>query len=326
MLEARLEAGSWLVVLEANGYRDVRYPVLLGRGTHHIGEVRLYTDEEIGDDFVYVPGGPAILGGDQEAYESLPRQEVHVPDFAIARFPVTMGEYCAYLDDLHATGSPLLAKRTPHDLRGSEGVVVVRGPDGHFAPMPQMIEGEARKLFPPEEGHLARVPVHLIDWYDALAFCRWKGRRMGADIRLPTEAEWEKAARGSDGRFCPWGDRFDPTFCLMRESRLFAPQPEPIATFNTDESPYGVRDVAGGMREWVGDVFSEKSAAELASDPEPPPGTPRGDSGLRRSRSGAWMTDAKWARAASRGSGAFALSRGTLVGFRCAKTLPPRAP
>lgn len=323
--EAKLEAGSWLVVLKASGYRDVRFPILLARGTHHVEEVHLYTDEEIGDDFVYVPGGVAILGGDSEAYEPLPRQEVRVGDFAIGRIPVTMGEYCAFLDDLQATGSPHLAKRTPHDLRGSEGVVVTRGPAGRFAPMPQIIEGEARKLFPPEEGHLNRVPVHLVDWYDALAFCRWKGDRTGAEIRLPTEAEWEKAARGTDGRFYPWGDRFDPTFCLMRESRPFAHQPEPVGTFPVDESPYGVRDMAGGMREWVADVFGEKSAAELMSEPEPSPDTPRGESGLRRARSGAWMTDAKWARAASRGSGTFALSRGTALGFRCAKTLEHRS-
>ncbi len=184
-----------------------------------------------------------------------------------------------------------------------------------------LIEGEARKLFPPEQGHLWDVPVALVDWFDAVAYCDWLSERTGCAVRLPTEAEWERAARGVDGRFYPWGDRFDPTFCLMRESRPFAPQPEPVGTFATDESPYGARDMAGGMREWVGDVFGDISAEALRAEPEPTPDTPRGESGMRRVRSGAWMADAKWARSASRGSGMFALSRGTALGFRVAKSL-----
>jgi serine/threonine-protein kinase len=107
----------------------------------------------------------------------------------------------------------------------------------------------------------------------------------------------------------------------MRESRPFTNQPEPVGTFPTDESPYGVRDVAGGMREWVGDVFGERSAAQLLAEPEPGPDTARSESTTRRTRSGAWLTDAKWARCASRGAGLFALQRGTGLGFRVAKTL-----
>src|SRR5262249_5500153 len=72
---ARLEPGSWLLTLKAGGFRDVRYPVLLGRGAHHRAEVNLYTDDEIGAGYVYVPAGGAILGGDLEAYETLPRGE-----------------------------------------------------------------------------------------------------------------------------------------------------------------------------------------------------------------------------------------------------------
>jgi serine/threonine-protein kinase len=165
--------------------------------------------------------------------------------------------------------------------------------------------------------------VHLIDWFDALAFCRWKSKREGAIVRLPREIEWEKAARGVDGRFYPWGDRFDPTFCLMRESRPFAQQPEPVGTFPTDESPYGVRDMAGGMREWVADIHGEKTADELEAEPEPGSEAARDSSTWRQVRSGNWNADHKWARSASRG-GLYALQRGTGLSFRCAKTLGPR--
>ena len=101
-------------------------------------------------------------------------------------------------------------------------------------PHPSNIEGEARKLFPPEQGHLWRVSANTVDWFDATAYCRWRSAVESCNIRLPTELEWEKAARGVDGRFYPWGDRFDPTFCLMRDSRPFEQQPEPIGTFPTD--------------------------------------------------------------------------------------------
>jgi serine/threonine-protein kinase len=110
----------------------------------------------------------------------------------------------------------------------------------------------------------------------------------------------------------------------MRESRPHAPQPEPIGTFTTDESPYGVRDMAGCMREWVGDGAGERTSEQLLTEAEPPPDTPRGDSSMRRVRGGCWNADGKWARAATRGAGHFALTRGTGLGFRVAKTLVKR--
>jgi serine/threonine-protein kinase len=319
--DAKLEPGSWLLTLKAAGFRDVRYPVLLGRGTQHTGEVNLYSDEAIGDGFVYVPGGAALLGGDLEAYEALPRGEVSTGDFAIARFPVTMRQYCAFLDALATTDLAAALERAPHDVRGSEGLVVARGEDGRFAPSPQIIEGEARRLFPPEHGHLWSVPVPLVDWFDATAYCRWR-REGGSPERLPTEAEWEKAARGVDGRFYPWGDRFDPTFCKMRDSRPFAHQPEPVGSFPMDESPFAMRDAAGGMREWVADVADVPgaTAAALEAEREPEAEAPRGDSPVRIVRGGSWSSDHKWARCASR-SRIPSLMRGTGLSFRVAKTL-----
>ena len=110
----------------------------------------------------------------------------------------------------------------------------------------------------------------------------------------------------------------------MRDSRAFTHQPEPIGTFPTDESPYGVRDMAGGMREWIGDIFGEKAAAELDAEPEPESSADRASSSWREIRSGNWNQDHKWARAASRG-GSYALSRGSGLGFRLARSLGRKA-
>ena len=319
LVDARLSPGSYLVMVDGAGFRPARYPVLLGRGTHHDGEVTLYRDEEIGEHFVQVPGGAFPMGGDAEAYDPVRRMDVTVADFAIARFPVTMREYCAYLDDLERRDPAQVQRRAPHDLRGSEGFVVRRGEKG-WEPDPVLIEGEARKLFPPEAGHLWDLPAILVDWFDAVAYCRWRGERDGASYRLPTEAEWEKASRGVDGRFYPWGDRFDPTFCLMRDSRPFVVQPEPAGTFPVDESSYGARDMAGGVREWMADVHGELSPDVALLDPEPSPDTARGESGWRAVRSGNWTADHRWSRAASR-SRMFSTLRGTGLGFRLARSL-----
>ena len=323
--DARLSPGSYLFVLKRAGYRDVRYPVLLRRGDHHRAEVNLYTEAEIGEGFIYVPAGSFIAGGDPEAIESLRRIEPTVSDFAIARFPVTFREYCEFLNDLEARDLGFALKRAPHDTRGSEGYVVQPANGGGWEPIPTVLEGETRRLFPAEEGHLWSLPVFLIDWFDAVAYCRYRSEKESVEIRLPTEIEWEKAARGTDGRFYPWGDHFDPTFCLMRTSRPFIPQPEPVGTFPTDVSPYGVRDLAGGMREWVGDVYGEKTWEEALAEPEPSVDAERDASPWRAFRSGNWASDDQRCRSASR-SRFFALARNTNLSFRVAKTLsrPPR--
>jgi serine/threonine-protein kinase len=318
--DVRLPPGSYLIVFKRAGCRDVRYPVLLKRGVPHVAEVNLYSEEEIGREFVYVPAGAFIAGGDGEAVDSLQRAEIVVGDFAIGRYPVTLGDYCQFLDDLDRTDPGLAMRRAPHD--SSEGYIVQRNADGRWEPR-SFLEGEARKMFPFEDGHLSRIPVMLIDWFDAVAYCRWRTARDGVETRLPLETEWEKAARGSDGRFHPWGDHFDPTFCLMRLSRPSLPQPEPVGTFSVDSSPYGVGDMAGGMREWAADLYGERTWQETSAEPEPAADTERDRSTWRILRSGSWVLDAKHCRSAFRGR-FFALARYSHVSFRIAKSLQPR--
>ena len=316
---AELEPGSYLAVLSAPGFRDARYSVVLERGGHHDATVNLYTDHDIGDGFVYVPGGSFIMGGDSDAFDSLPRQDVLLGDYAIAEYPVTVRQYCEFLNDLDRVDRDRAKHHAPCNLRDYVGAIVQRGGDGTWIPHDEIIEGEAREMFPPEDGHLWRVPILLVTWFDARAYCRWRSERDGHVFRMPSEAEWEKAARGVDGRSFPWGDRFDATYCLMRESRSYPQQPEPIGTFAVDESPYGVRDMAGGMREWVGDFFGQDGMQD-AVEVEPAASSERGESVLRMVRSGGWRMQADWSRCASRGP-VMAMLRGTGLTFRVAKSL-----
>jgi serine/threonine-protein kinase len=321
--EAPLTPGSYLLVLKRSGCRDVSYPAVLVRGKVHTARVHLYAETEIGEGFVYVPGGPFVSGGDPGAPYSLPRSEPYVDDFAIARYPVTLREYCAFLDALDALDPALAERRAPRDSRGAGAPLVVRNEIGRWVPDNGILEGEARRLFPAEDGHLWSLPVMLVDWFDAVAYCRWRSEIERAEIRLPTELEWEKAARGVDGRFHPWGDHFDPTFCKMQASRPFIPQLEPVGTFATDRAACGARDMAGGIREWMGDIHGERTWEDLAAEREPVSASAPGASMERVIRSGNWIDTAEYCRSAAR-SRFYAMMRGPGIGFRVCKTLSRR--
>ena len=322
--EARLPPSGYLLVLKHPRFREVRASILVGRGQHLHAEINLYTAEEIGADFVYIPAGPFIAGGDPQAPSSLPRSEPEVADFAIGRYPITFREYCAFLDHLEAIDPALARRRAPHDAHGAEGYLAKLGPSGKWEPVAErIIEGDALNTFPNAEGHYWNVPVILVDWFDAVAYCEWRSQVLGMTVRLPTELEWEKAARGTDGRAHPWGDHFDPTFCLMRSSRPFIPQVEPVGTFTTDASPYGVCDLGGGVREWLGDIQGEATWAQTTAEIEPSGATQRGTTVSRMVRSGNYMATQEYCRSAAR-SRFFALTRGTGLGFRVAHSLRPK--
>lgn len=233
--------GSYLLVFHRDGERDVLRPVLIGRTESVYVKVTMRTSGAIGDAFVLVPEGRAILGGDSVAHGALERRVEELAEYAIARFPVTCDEYLEFLDDVARTDLEAAKQHVPR----------ARAQEGHY----WRYDHDAKRFVYPERtpgGHewIGSLPVNGVSFSDAQAFVAWKSAQSGEKLRLPTESEWEKAARGVDGRFFPWGDHFDPTFCKMKESRNAPyPEPEPVGTFPTDCSPYGARDMAGGIRE-----------------------------------------------------------------------------
>ena len=102
---------------------------------------------------------------------------------------------------------------------------------------------------------LPEWPVLFVSCGCAEAYARWRGARDKLPTRLLIELEWEKAGRGGDGRVYPWGDWLDPTYCCMRQSRLTRELPAMMCEFPVDESPYGVRHLAGNVEEWLGDPW-----------------------------------------------------------------------
>ncbi len=235
-----LPPGRYLVELEGEGLAAACAPVRIRRGEDARVTVRLFAATEVGDGFVHVPGGPVRLGGDPLAPRSLEPIDCDVPDFAMAVFPVTMEEYVAFLNDLVASGRgdeawPRAPRREPN-----AGQYLRRDPDGRLS-IPEA----------DDDGHRwdPRLPVMSVSFEDAVAFTEWRSRRDGLRYRLPTDAEWEKAARGPDGRIYPWGDRWDPALCLTHAAQPEV-QPQPVGWAEGDVSVYGVRDLAGGSRDW----------------------------------------------------------------------------
>ncbi|MCB9779193.1 MAG: SUMF1/EgtB/PvdO family nonheme iron enzyme [Alphaproteobacteria bacterium] len=255
LVEVPLPMGSYLLRIEAEGMAPVSYPVEIRRGAHWDGvppggsapaPVRLLPADRVGPDDCYVPAGWTRIGGDPAAQGPFPTARVWLDGFVARRFHVTNADYIAFLDDLVAQGHEALALRhapkehLSKDKAGGGAVVYHRTPTGGF------------RVGPDADGDewLPDSPVIMIDLEGAQACAAWLAARTGLPWRLPWEIEHEKAARGVDGRFFPWGDVFDASWCMTRQSVAGELLPQPVTTFPVDESPYGVRGLSGHAMVW----------------------------------------------------------------------------
>ena len=106
-------------------------------------------------------------------------------------------------------------------------------------------------------------PVVGVSWFEAVAYCRWLSQKIGIDIRLPSEAEWEKAARGSDGRIYPWGNTWDAKRANSNESGL---KKTTVGSYPTGASPYGALDMAGNVWEWCATKWQKPYPYQLEDE------------------------------------------------------------
>lgn len=291
--------GSHLIILKHPDFPDVRYPINLRRLQHHEGYVRFYAEEDIGSDFVYIPGGPFLARGGTTEYGDLEDlREVVLPDYAIGRNPITFREYLEFVHALDEKDPELATARSPRTQL--DGPLCHRDKNGRYRPTYDILmEGKLREIYPDPEVTWD-LPIIAISWDDAQAWCQWESERRGYEVRLPTETEWEKAARGVDGRNFPWGNSYDATFANWRGSRAMYPQLEPSGTYKTDLSPFGVQDMCGGASNWCDGWFKR-------------------DQALRPFRGNNWSTSN--ARGLAERQGLFARICTSSLGFRLARTL-----
>ncbi|MCB9697464.1 MAG: SUMF1/EgtB/PvdO family nonheme iron enzyme [Alphaproteobacteria bacterium] len=323
--------------------------------------IELPEPSALGPDDVYVPAGWFEAGGTVTGALA-PGTRLWCDAFVVRRFPVTNREYLAFLDDLVARGEePRALRHVPRELGGAAGELgaALYGRDeaeqgaGHElsasdAPsgVSQMPKGSASGggsegskpqrgrrqkqagrfvLRPDSEGHLwlPDWPVFMVDWYGAEAYAQWLAERTGAGWRPVLDLEWEKAARGVDGRPWPWGDGWDTSFCNQRDSSAGAPFPCVVDTFPIDESVYGVRGLAGNVQDWCFDAWTRAgpplddhvvaAVPAVGADPDQIP---------RIHRGGLWYGTAVNANAAAR-SGSMPTARLAYLGFRLARPWRP---
>lgn len=230
---------------------------------------------------IRIPAGKFLMGTSKEQAAQViedgankdwvareqPQHTVELSEYSIGKYPITNREYQAFLRDAKDQTPP-------------------RGWDGD--------------QFPAEKGS---HPVVNVSWDDATAYCKWLSEKTKKNYRLPTEAEWEKAARGEDGRIYPWGNDFDQKKANTSESNIR--DTTDVGKFsNSDptlsgDSPYGCADMAGNVWEWCNDWLYEKAyegrAGKNAKDPQGP------EQGQTRVlRGGSFLNNLRYARCAVR--------------------------
>ena len=321
-----LAMGSYLCVLRHPDRPEVRYPVSIGRGEHWDGvppeardphPIHLPPAGGLDADDHYVPPGWFWSGGDAEATDGTPRRRLWAAGMVMKRFPLTNGEYLVFLDDLVAHGREQEALRwAPREKGGTLGedgaLILGRDAAGKF------------QLRADAEGDVweDRNPVTMVHLGCAVAYGRWAAERTGRPWRLPGELEWEKAARGVDGRYFPWGDVLDPSWCCMRDSHIERPAWVAVERFPVDESVYGVRGLGGNAEDWCAELYRREGpespgdivvAPAILGDLDLSPAARRGR------RGGIWSGNARSARCCNR-NGTEPSARNANLGIRLVRS------
>ena len=168
-------------------------------------------------EWIEIPAGEFLYGEDNKKQT--------LDGFKIAKYPITNQQFQAFLDDINA--NPDAAEK--------------------------YWDGLEKQEFESSRFQQGNRPRERVSWYQAVAFTRWLSEKTGEKIQLPTEQQWEKAARGTDGREYPWGNDFNNAYVNSHESDLR--ETNPVGMYDKVESPYGVSEMEGNVWEWCEDRY-----------------------------------------------------------------------
>ena len=231
------------------------------------------------EGMVLVPEGIFTMGDNNRDVGEGPAHSVYLDAYYIDQYEVTNGQYMDCVDEKKCDWPSNIGSETRSSYYG----------DLEFDDF----------------------PVIYVSWDMARAFCTWRG------ARLPTEAEWEKAARGVDSRAYPWGET--DVDCSRANYTACGGDTVEVGSYESGKSPYEVYDMAGNVWEWVEDWYQEDYYATLGNNPSNPPGPAAGSE--RVIRGGSWTNTPKSISTTIRNSSDPSKIY-DIVGFRCAKDVP----
>ena len=234
-------------------------------------------------DMVLIPAGPFIMGSNENDEQQRrsnefgfgkpmfmdehPQHTVELPAFYIDRDEVTFAAYrnfiitmnyqvpASFVDSGYLLSPQIMGYASDDKLRQLAVDTFNIDRDTRAMTRKQLMQ-----VIEAQRSRLDQLPINRVSWYDADAYCRWAGKR------LPHESEWEKAARGTDGRVYPWGDDWSPakanTGTTVSDDE---PGVRPVGSFPAGASPYGVNDMAGNVMEWVADWYQPYPDSDYVS-------------------------------------------------------------
>jgi iron(II)-dependent oxidoreductase len=218
-----------------------------------------------------IPSGPFKMGS-RFHFREAPRREVFVAEFEMVHVPVMVGQYAAFLESGQAAERQWWSEAGwawRQGLANGWGRVNRAQPDDWT-----------------RQQYELQHPVTGVTFYEAEAYCLWLGAQKNRVVRLPTEAEWEKAARGEDSRPWPWGEQFSPDKANTLEREVGGTMA--VGNCTGDLSPYQLLDMAGNVQEWTTSTY------------RPAPDEHFADAELRVARGGSWHDTAYGARTSFR--------------------------
>ncbi|MBN1563578.1 MAG: SUMF1/EgtB/PvdO family nonheme iron enzyme [Anaerolineae bacterium] len=270
------------------GFRVMRFPDLNQRVEHipFSAQVEIISPPRAPADpfgflpvpfqWVEIPAGQVTLDGDHGTFD--------VPAFSMAKYPITNAQFEVFVNA--KDGYQNIEWWTYSDA-------ALQWRLANTTPQTTTFAGDD-------------LPRTDVNWYEAVAFCRWLSAQTGEKITLPTEQQWQYTAQQGDSRRYPWGDQFDPTLCNTKESGI--KRTTPVARYLDGVSPSGVLDMGGNVWEWCLNEDQTPANTELVGAVS------------RAVRGGSWFDDQKYARCTMR-YGYSPHSRDDVIGFRVVRFL-----